>query len=74
MDEADVKENRPRTPETVPNKNRVVGSGSSWGQRERELFRIKTSNQEFVPEILIGNEWFDFNSLNEETQKCILIQ
>ena len=74
MDEADAKENRPRTPETLSNNDRIVGSGSSWGQKERDLFRIKTSKHEFVPEVLIGKEWFDFSSLNEDTLKCTAIR
>ena len=66
MDEAEAKENRPQTPKTRGNKSNdiIVGasSGSTWGEKEREKFRINSS-AEVDGVALIGEEWFVFSSM-----------
>ena len=74
MDESEAKENRPVTP--LNNRNRrsgldVVGSGSTWGAKERERFRIKTGDAVDV-RVFVENKWFDFSSLDETQSKCMV--
>jgi hypothetical protein len=68
MDDAEAKENlRPVTPENSqkPRDSDRVGSGSTWGAKERDKFRIITEkNQTFQVKELIGEEWFDFTTLD----------
>src|SRR5947207_13430347 len=65
MDDAEAKENRPVTPSTRKSRaNEIVGSGSTWGAKEREKFRIKTADAVDVSEF-IEDKWFDFSTLSK---------
>ena len=68
MDDAEAKENlRPITPENSqkPRDSDRVGSGSTWGAKERDKFRIKINkNETFNVKNVIGQEWFDFSTLD----------
>ena len=65
MDEAEVKENRRTTPSTRKSRtNEIVGSGSTWGAKERDKFRIKTVDAVDVGAFIEG-KWFDFSSLTK---------
>ena len=69
MDEVEAKENRPVTPSTrKSHANQVVGSGSTWGSREREKFRIKTTDAVDVGEF-IADKWFDFSTLSKSQRE-----
>jgi hypothetical protein len=69
MDEADVKENRPVTPSTRKSRaNEVVGSGSTWGAKEREKFRIETADAVDVNNF-IEDKWFDFSTLGKSQRE-----
>jgi len=74
MDDAEAKENlRPITPENTqkPSDLDRVGSGSTWGAKERKKFRIKTKkNETFDVKELIGEKWFDFHSLDPFKRDC----
>ena len=59
MDDAEAKENRAVTPSTRKSRaNEIVGSGSTWGSKERDKFRIKTADAVDVSEF-IEDKWFD---------------
>jgi len=68
MDDAEAKENlRPITPENSqrPRDSDRVGSGSTWGAKERKQFRIQTKkNETFDVKELIDEQWFDFTTLD----------
>src|SRR5271169_6543546 len=69
MDEAETKENWPVTPSTRKRAaNEVVGSGSTWGAKERAKFRIKTVDAVDVSEFIEG-KWFDFSNLNKSQRQ-----
>jgi hypothetical protein len=71
MDEVEAKENRPVTPSTHKSRaTEVVGSGSTWGAKEREKFRIKTDDAVDVGEF-IEDKWFDFGTLSRAQQEGI---
>jgi len=69
MDDAEAKENAPRpiTPENrgKPRDSDTVGSGSTWGAKERKKFRIRTEKGKTVEvHDIIGKRWFDFSTLD----------
>ena len=72
MDDAEAKENlRPITPENTqkPRDSDVVGSGSTWGRKERDKYKIVTEAGEiFDIQGIIGKEWFDFSTIDSELQ------
>ena len=76
MDDAEAKENlRPTTPENSqkPRDSDTVGSGSTWGARERSKFRINTQPGEtFDVQETIGKEWFDFSTIESKVQGPLL--
>jgi hypothetical protein len=50
--------------------NRIVkkvGSGSTWGARERTRFKVKLGSKEVEARGLIGEEWFELG--DDETQR-----
>src|SRR5436190_329043 len=74
MDESEAKENRPVTPLNKRDRGSgpdVVGSGSTWGAKERERFRIKTGDVVDV-RVFVENKWFDFSTLDETQRKRIV--
>lgn len=74
MDAAEEKENRPITPSNSRNRGNgsdLVGSGSTWGAKERARFRIKTGQVVDVREF-IEDKWFDFHTLDEMQRNCML--
>lgn len=70
MDDADAKENRPVTPSNPQTRGPVVGSGSTWGAKERDKFRIKTTDAVNVKEF-VEEKWFDFTTLDASHAKGI---
>jgi len=72
MDDAEAKENlRPITPENTrkPRDSDTVGSGSTWGAKERHKFRIvSTPGETFDVQEIIGKEWFDFSTIESKVQ------
>lgn len=70
MDDADAKENRPVTPSNPQTRGAVVGSGSTWGAKERGKFRIKTTDAVDVKEF-VEEKWFDFTTLDASHVKGI---
>jgi len=58
MDEA----NRKELNEVV----KKVGSGSTWGRKERDRFNIPQQAVEVDAGELIGREWFDMHTLDNE--------
>jgi hypothetical protein len=69
MDEAEAKENQPVTPPSRKSRaNEVVGSGSTWGVKERENFRIETADAVDVSEF-IEDKWFDFGTLDKSQRE-----
>jgi len=75
MDDAEAKENlRPITPENTqkPRDSDRVGSGSTWGTKERDKFKIQIKkNEPFDVREAIGEEWFDFSTLDSFKQDRI---
>jgi len=73
MDDAEAKENAPR-PVTPKNRKRlrdsdIVGSGSTWGAKERHKFKIRTEPGEaFDAREIIGKEWSDFSTIESKVQ------
>ena len=69
MDEAEAKENQPVTLSARRSRvSQVVGSGSTWGAKERDKFRIQTADAVDVSEF-IGDEWFDFDNLDKSQRE-----
>jgi hypothetical protein len=67
----EAKENRPVTPSTRKSRaTEVVGSGSTWGAKERENFRIETADAVDVG-VFIEDKWFDFSTLGESQRERI---
>lgn len=68
MNAAEAKENlRPITPENTqkPRDSDRVGSGSTWGAKQREKFKVNfEKNEMFDVRDVIGEGWFDFTSLD----------
>ena len=46
-----------------------VGSGSTWGTKERKKFNIPSQGVEVDAVQLIGSEWFDVEGLNDEQRE-----
>jgi len=65
MDEA----NRKELNEVV----RKVGSGSTWGRKERDRFNIPQQAVEVDAVELIGHEWFDFSGLTTTQQQSMFL-
>jgi hypothetical protein len=73
METADAKENQasiPKAPSQSSTRD-IVGSGSTWGERQRHQFRIQTVEEVIDVHQLIGSKWFEFTNLNRSQYDCI---
>ena len=50
-----------------------VGSGSTWGRKERDRFNIPQNAVELDAVELIGHEWFDFSGLTTTQQQSMFL-
>jgi len=76
MDDAEAKENKPAVGKSrlKPSDKDIVGKGSAWGERERDLFKIQTEKEAIAVCELIEPKWFDFTTLKQSQIDCILHQ